>query len=293
MNRQTEREYKDALDELRFSKEAKERMMSNLMEQTGQKPAKRRYARPLRVGLIAAAVCILLVGTAFAATTIYNLMLKTYDSWMYHDWELMRFELYGEADRYVLEDFSQELQDDYNAWVLDRHNHSGPNRRFDSWEDAKAYIGDNIPCTWRDTSGTAWEDQYRVQAVPDLSGETTNVQHVAFGSFFKLPGGQVVEAVIYVYCEDYPYEELYGMAAPLGTGVQTLEDYPMANGCTARIIAQVSPPDSDEEWSPSYCIGFFTKDGILYEISMFGGNLGEIPMSEMELRLHQVLDTFY
>ncbi|MBD5132895.1 MAG: hypothetical protein HDT38_00250 [Clostridiales bacterium] len=288
-----EQDYRDALDGLRFSKEAKERLMNGLMERAEQKPAKRRGVRPLRAGLIAAAVCVLLVGTAFAATTIYNLMLKTYDSWMYYDKELARFEIHGEADRYTLEDFSQELQDDYNTCVFDQHNNSGPKRSFDSWEDAKAYIGDDIPCTWRDTSGAAWEDEYYVQAVPDLSGETTNVQHVAFDSLFKLPGGQIVETVIYIYGEDYPYEELYGMPTPLGTDVRTLEDYPMANGCTARIIAQVSPPDPEGEWAPSYCIGFFTKDGILYEISLFGGNLGEIPMAEMESRLHQVLDTFY
>lgn len=64
---QFEREYRDALDGLRFSDAGKERMMENLMEQQGQKPAKRRGVRPLRAALIAAAVCVALVGTVFAA----------------------------------------------------------------------------------------------------------------------------------------------------------------------------------------------------------------------------------
>lgn len=67
MNGQTEREYRDALDGLQFSNEAKERMMNNLMEQKGQRYAKRRGVRPLRAGLIAAALCAALAVTAGAA----------------------------------------------------------------------------------------------------------------------------------------------------------------------------------------------------------------------------------
>lgn len=37
-----EREYKNALDEVRFSQEAKERMMKNLMQQEERAPAKGR-----------------------------------------------------------------------------------------------------------------------------------------------------------------------------------------------------------------------------------------------------------
>lgn len=65
---QIEREYKNALDEVRFSQEEKERMMKNLMNRQEQTPVKRRGIRPLRVGLIAAAVCAALVATAGAAS---------------------------------------------------------------------------------------------------------------------------------------------------------------------------------------------------------------------------------
>lgn len=63
----TEREYRDALDGLRFSKDGKERMMKNLLEQQEQKPVKRRRIRPLRAGLIAAALCLVLAGATGAA----------------------------------------------------------------------------------------------------------------------------------------------------------------------------------------------------------------------------------
>lgn len=65
---QIEREYKNALDEVCFSQEAKERMMKNLMNQQEQAPVKGRGFRSLRTVLIAAAVCLALVGTAFAAS---------------------------------------------------------------------------------------------------------------------------------------------------------------------------------------------------------------------------------
>ena len=51
---QIEREYKNALDDVRFSEAEKERMMNNLMNQKEQEQAQvgRRGFRPLRAGLI-------------------------------------------------------------------------------------------------------------------------------------------------------------------------------------------------------------------------------------------------
>lgn len=69
---QIEREYKNALDDVRFSEAEKERMMNNLMNQKEQEQAQvgRRGFRPLRAGLIAAAACAALVMTAGAATIV-------------------------------------------------------------------------------------------------------------------------------------------------------------------------------------------------------------------------------
>lgn len=67
MDRQTERDYRDALDALRFSGEGKERIMKNLMAE-GKRPVKAKRFKVMRAGLIAAALCVALVGTAFAAS---------------------------------------------------------------------------------------------------------------------------------------------------------------------------------------------------------------------------------
>lgn len=75
MNGQTERDYREALDGLRFSNDAKERIMKNLTEQNGREPVERQSFRPLRAGLIAACLCLTLVGTAFAASPELRNML--------------------------------------------------------------------------------------------------------------------------------------------------------------------------------------------------------------------------
>lgn len=87
-------EYRDALDGLRFSAEGKERIMQNLLEQAEQ-PVKEKHFRPMRAALIAACLCLALVGTAFGATAAYMLMVQAFDSRDYNGEELMGFELFG------------------------------------------------------------------------------------------------------------------------------------------------------------------------------------------------------
>ena len=67
MNERIEREYRDALDGLRFSGEAKARMAEHLTAGQEVRSVKVRRFRPLRAGLIAACLCLALAGTAGAA----------------------------------------------------------------------------------------------------------------------------------------------------------------------------------------------------------------------------------
>lgn len=63
-----EQDYREALDGLRFSDAGKERIMKNLMGRQAGQPVKGKRFRPLRAALIAAALCLALVGTALAAS---------------------------------------------------------------------------------------------------------------------------------------------------------------------------------------------------------------------------------
>lgn len=60
-----EQDYREALDLLCFSGAGKERIMKNLM-QAEKRTVKGKYLRPARAALIAAALCLALVGTALA-----------------------------------------------------------------------------------------------------------------------------------------------------------------------------------------------------------------------------------
>ena len=70
-----EQDYREALDNLRFSDAEKERIMKNLMERQEREAVKGKRFRPLRTALIAAAVCLALAGTAFAASPTLRGML--------------------------------------------------------------------------------------------------------------------------------------------------------------------------------------------------------------------------
>lgn len=277
---QIEREYKNALDEVCFSRKAKERMMKNLMEQTERGPVKRHGVHPLRTGLIAACVCLALAGTAFAA--VYQLTVR-----ISSDEEHVRYTVYGEAVKFPLEDYSPEMQADYAAFDRSKGGIL-PGRTFDSWDGAKAYLGDNVPCVWRNTDDVVWDGEYRVQMMPDLTWDTNDLQYVTFYNNALLNSDMRCETMIYIYAPNHTYDQLYGMGQFLGTEYRLLEDYTMANGCVAKVIIENGP----EDWPAQYSIGIFMKEGMLYKISLYGGAMGLFTDEEMVTQLHQVLDSF-
>ena len=253
-----------------------------------QPPARRRLPKGIRSGLVAACLCLALVGTAFAATAVYQMVVKTGQRES-EGRQYSTFEVYGEPARFTLEDFSRQLQEDYTAW--DRYQGGIlPGGEFQNWEEAKAYLGDNIPCTWRDTGGVEKEYVYRVQSIPDLSWDTNDLQYVMFYNNAWLKSGVTSETEIYIYGEVNVSDLIYSLGESLGTDFQVLGSYAMANGCTAQIVTQAT---RDEEWPRPYCIGCFMKSGILYKVSIFGGGGGQVPMDELEDQLYQVLDSFY
>lgn len=281
MNKQIERDYRDAMDRLWFSQEAKDRMTNNLMEQREQKPVNRPGLRPLRAGLIAAAVCVLLVGTAFAAVYQFTVQIHSGENHMYYD-------VYGEAIKYALEDYSPEMQADYAAF--DRYKGGIlPGRKFDNWEGAKTYLGNNIPCVWRNTDDVAWDGEYRVQMMPDVTWATHDLQYVMFYNNARLDSDMSCETDIYIYAPNHTYDQLYGMGGIDGTEYQLLEDYTMSNGCVAKVITE----NGAEDWPAQYCIGIFLKEGMLYKVSLYGGAIGQFTEAEMVTQLHHVLDSFY
>jgi len=129
-----EREYREALDGLRFAGGAKERMIKTLKEQKEAKPMKSRKYRATRAGLIAAALCAALLGTAGAAQ-----FLGIHINWQDDSWEGGKsYAVEGGVACFAADSFSQQV-----------HDLAAPNRltgkNFSSWAELEEFLGMDLP----------------------------------------------------------------------------------------------------------------------------------------------------
>ncbi len=288
---QIEREYKNALDEVRFSQEAKERMMNNLMNQQEQAPVRRGSFRPLRAGLIAAAVCLALVGTAGAATAVYRLTVQT-SEWEDFDNEYVGYHVYGEPVIHPLEDFSQKFQDDFTAWD---HPSLLFHQEFDSPEEVEAYLGENISLVWHgmdDMDAEEYPPVYRVQGYHEMYGDNKLQWVDVFDGGARIADKLTFHTEMRIYTPDYRGDSLIGEGWWKDSGdFRVLDSYAMANGCVAEIVVGTRTYE-DVEGETQHYIGTFMKDGILYKADLFVPV--QYPESEAELVewLHQILDSY-
>lgn len=252
MNRQTEREYRDALDSLRFSNEAKERMMNNLMEQKEQRYAKRRGARSLRAGLIVACLCAVLLGTAGAV--VYKVQVPHLEPNIDGKGRLDGYAVTGKLATYPLSRFSDAFLE---------AGETGPgrvDREFSSFDEVRAYLGEDIPCTWAE----GWEGGYTVMIYHD---EQQNI----WGSdvMSESPDSRA-EIWLRILTDAYPNaDEMGGLYGGGPDAVmERLDSYQMPNGCVAETFT--IDRTAVEGWDYSTCVSFFIKDGNLYEVSVDG-----------------------
>lgn len=249
-----EQDYREALDNLRFSGAGKERIMKNLMEQQGREPVKGKQFRPLRMALIAAAVCLALVGTAFAALggILSPRLTPNIDG-------KGRFDGYavtGKLATYPLSRFGDGFR------KAGKENPKGcVDREFSSFDEVRSYLGENIPCTWAQD----WEGGYTVMLYHD---EKQNI----WGSdvMSRSPDGRT-EIWLRILTDAYPHADnevggLYG-GGPDAV-MERLDSYQMPNGCVAETFT--IDRTAVEGWEYSTCISFFIKDGNMYEVSVDG-----------------------
>lgn len=285
-----ERSYRDALDSLCFSEAAKERMMNNLInrQKPEQTPAKRKNFYPLQSGLVAACLCLALVGTAFAATAVYRLAVQIGD-W---DDEHVGYQVYGEPAIHPLEDFSQELQDDFAAWDDPRRLFY---QEFGTFQEAKAYLGDNIPAVWHNIENTSEDEfpvQYTVFGYHEMYGDN-KLQEVSLRENSVILGNMLsFYTEMTIFTPDWRGESLAGFGMLKGTtDFQSLENYTMANGCVAEVVVGTTTEESLGGDTHHYT-GAFMRDGILYSVYMFAPIECPLNEAQMEAQLHQILDSF-
>lgn len=274
-----EQNYRMAMDALRFSEADKENLVENLI---AAEPVKRRSVRSMRVGLIAACLCLVLAGTAFAATVVYRLTVEIGPD--ERNEEYFGYTVRGGPNvQYPLSAFSPEL---IAASEGREDPLMGVKRAFRTKEEVQAFLGEDIPCVFPE----GWDDAYydvvlfhvqHDQEQTDPNGELTmvTVYSVSKGRWpvmltLSMSTENLLEADV---------DRAGGWYSNWETQMEQLDSYTMANGCTAEIILETL----GEEEKSFTCHGVFVKDGISYQLETFS------KVSEAALiQLQNVLDSF-
>lgn len=264
-----EREYRAALDALRFSDAGKERIMNKLTQKNGQSAGKRRAFRPLRAGLIAACLCLVLVGTA-GAVQFFGVRIDLQSN---PDYPGDNYTVTGGIAFFPADSFPQQVHD---MAVL--HEMTGKN--FKSWAQMEEFLGRELP------NSTALESAQSGPVVKVSGSEKgthilLKVYAVDQGLVLVGAEGHYVldgiwikqSAVIYTDKMEENYKE-YGLEGEEFDGgvtmlyekgsVMTEETYTTPNGLTATIVGVMPPPDSDcliAEYNAHFSI-----DGMQYRI---------------------------
>lgn len=267
-----ERDYRDALDGLRFSDAGKERIMKNLMEQERQ-PVKGKHFRPMRSALVAACVCLALLGTALAVRYAGVTVTDGDDGITY---------LQGGIAYYPYGNLSDEIkalegfQETSNGNLI---------RPVSSWQAAEDFIGINLmdnpvldgcPPTHFSHMFDGVMGDYLIVAEPDLSAVRT------YGCYEMGEANIMVEAHLFTdrkadMPEDWD-EQFLGYIFHDGTLVSR-DTYTASNGLMAQILEYTCPGDTPT------CKAAFSINGIPAIVTV-----SDSP--DVREVLYQVLDGF-
>ena len=230
-----------------------------------QAPAKRRHPRLARAALIAACLCLALVGTT-AAAVIERMSIQISNSAEDHEYTFFG----SRMARYSLSEFSPAL----NA-ASENRDSAVVSLTFPTWDEVKAFLGEDIPCVWPPD----WNGQFQVMLF-----------HVESETLWGIDIDSVDlerQAEIYMEIRTEHWQNEYaqiGMSAPDGE-FGSLPDYAMANGETAYLLQYTGP----EEFPLNKAIACFMQDGILYQCTIFSP---VPPQNNTVSQLHALLDSF-
>lgn len=286
-----EQDYREALDGLRFSDAGKERIMKNLMEQQERETVKGKRFQPLRTALIAAAVCLALVGTAFAAVRVFGRVVIVDEV---HEPFRAGYSVMGDVGRFSMGQFSRTFQEDVAAGT--------DFASMKDWQSVKNYVGLSLM-----DSELLMEDSEHLQVLVNgdpfgvsmmgledgwvralKEGERPQVVRVFTGSVVD---NWDVTVTVFAATEYADLEQgLPGERIEYGQDYNgltahsfTSKDYGMACGETASIVY-----DS----LGFHATAFFTHDGLLYQVAALGVEDAEAECPTGEEVLLKALDSF-
>lgn len=244
-----------------------------------QAPAKRRRPKAAWGGLIAACLCLAFVGTAFAANPeAVAALIDRLTVNLISTKEAAGYSLEGDMVKYPLSDFSPAL----NAASEERESPATPvSLIFDTWDEVQVFLGTEIPCVWP----TEWDaDHFQVVLFH------TELEKLWGIEICSVDLSRQAEVNVEIRTEHW----LSGTGIIAGlydhpeNSMEYLEGYDMANGATAKIVANTENAETDRVPQCSV-YGFFMRSGILYEVETFG-NIHT--RDEAAARLQTILDLF-
>lgn len=264
-----------------------------LVEEIDLTPRKKRRmpARP-RAGLIAACLCLALVGTAFAAApelitgifspTTVKVGIMDDDPNIYQTIDEDGNKVYSSGfmvtgdvmTSYPLSAFSEELREASD----NRGDLAVVQRSFDTWEEVQAFLGEDIPLVWprvEDCDQPIWVSLFHTghEVLWGVNIYSSNYSscHAIINIDLRTELGREIAGTAGVYTDE---------------DVTQLDSYLMANGGQAEIVLVTAP---EEQYHDAKCYGIFMRDGIVYQVTVHG--LREDP-EEMVQRLQALLDSF-
>ena len=249
-----------------------------------QAPARHRMPKVVRTGLIAACLCLALLGTAFAAANpeavaalIDRLTVQVAPPGEDPGYSVTG----GPMTKYPLNAFSPDL-------IAASESREGPVviLTFDTWDEVQAFLGENIPCSWP----KEWDPQ-RYQVLLFHTGS-----EVLWGiDIYSVDISRQAEVYAEIRTELWQSENVSGGLGGLdGSTITQLDSYPMPNGSVAELVQVIDPETVYLDGRPTgirpqQCSGYFMRDGILYTVTAYSP---VPPQEDVESQLKTVLDSF-
>ncbi|MDE6281411.1 MAG: hypothetical protein K2M15_06435, partial [Oscillospiraceae bacterium] len=237
-----------------------------------QAPAKRRMPKTVRTGLIAACLCLALLGTAFAAANpeavadfLSRFTPVQAESFTTEDGEA-RYHVSYEPIRYPIDSFNPALlaavEDGWDAGIVEQ--------RFDTWAEVRAFIGEDIPCYLPNTLS---DGDGKFQVFLECTRDKLTAVRVT-------TSGTAPWAWLHIYTEYYSgdatgsarWAMFYESESEASAQLELLDPYSMANGCQAEIALFTAPADpKNPDAEDIQCVATFVQDGIQYQV-LTGGS---------------------
>lgn len=213
----------------------------------------RKKTASWRWGLVAACLCLALLGTAGAA--VYQARVPHLEPNIDGKGRFDGYCVTGKLATYPVSQFSDAFREAGETGT------GMVTREFSTFDEVRTYLGESIPCVWAGN----WESSYTVMLYH-------NEQQDIWGSdvMSKSPDGR---AEIWLRLLTERYSSNPEEVGPLYGGgpdavMERLDSYQMPNGCVAETFT--IDRTAVESWGFSTCISFFIKDGNMYEVSVHG-----------------------